>query len=82
MPISFQNNLAQCSGVCDIEEAESLLEWVLKKRKPKCDLSELEHIHTAILQVIIAANIEVVAVPTDPKLGRVLPALITRAQRA
>lgn len=82
MPINFQNNVAYCSGVCDIEEAESLLEWVLKKRKPKCDLTELEHMHTAILQVIIAANIELVAAPVDPKLKAILPALIRRAQRA
>lgn len=69
MTINFVRNVAKCEGFCQIEEAEALLEWVLKKRKPKLDLSNLEHMHTAILQVVLASQIEVSAWPNDEKLA-------------
>lgn len=76
MTISFARNVAKCEGFCQIEEAETLVNWVLKKRKPKLDLANLEHMHTAILQVILAAQIEVSVWPNDDKLNTYFQTLL------
>jgi len=49
MPVEFKNNTSKLIDLVSIEDAEALFNWLLERKKPKMDLSELCHIHTACL---------------------------------
>ena len=70
MPIEYRKNLAVLSEVIAVEEAEALLGWVQGRREPRADLGACSHLHTAALQVLMAAQVRVTAWPADPDLAR------------
>jgi|YelNatPaOPRAMG01_1025707.scaffolds.fasta_scaffold51806_3 ABC-type transporter Mla MlaB component len=65
MPIEFKNNKAKLTGLINIEDAESLFNWLIKKKKPKVDLSEVNHIHTAALQILLIFRSTIVNFPEN-----------------
>lgn len=70
MPIRLEKTLAVLEGVCAVEEAESLLDWLKSRKRPRIDLSRCEHLHTAVLQLLIAAKPAIVAWPEDAEWRR------------
>jgi hypothetical protein len=56
MPIEFKKNRVIFRDVARVEEAESLLEALQKKPVAKVDLAACTHLHTANLQVLMAAR--------------------------
>lgn len=76
MPLHFADERIYLSGVVSIEEAEMLCQVLAEHRDAVIDLSDCEHMHTAILQVLLAARPERIVPPGDRFLERfVLPAL-------
>jgi hypothetical protein len=69
MSIEFKKNQAAFRGVVTVEEAEALLEW-LQKRPAARVMSACSHLHTANLQVLMAAKTEVATWPGDPDCAR------------
>jgi ABC-type transporter Mla MlaB component len=69
MPVEIKKKEAKLTGVVTIEEAEELFNFFLEK-KPKVDLSEVEHIHTACLQLLLVFKPEIIALPQDKELAR------------
>ena len=69
MPVSYKKNLAQLTDVVSVEDAEGLLEWLLKKPAARVDLSGCTHLHPANLQVLMAAGCAVKALPQDQALA-------------
>ncbi len=79
MPINFLKSVACFKGVCTVEEAEPLLQWLQDQPRAKIKLKECTHVHTAILQVLLVANPAVTLPPQDPELARwLMPALQNR----
>ncbi len=72
MSIEYRDDTAYLNDVIAVEEAETLLEWIQTRSQPKIDMSSLEHIHTACLQVLMAAKPQVVGWPEDNKLKDLL----------
>lgn len=68
MPILFEKNKAVFSEVVSVEEAEGLLEWLQNKASATVDLSACTHLHSANLQVLMAAKTLVGAWPKDASL--------------
>jgi len=68
MGIEFQNNQAIFTAVASVEEAEILLEWLQKNPTATADLSLCSHLHTANLQVLVAAGVTVKEWPEDVAL--------------
>jgi hypothetical protein len=68
MPIEFKKNRAVFQDVVSVEEAEGLLEWLQKKPSAKVDLAACSHLHTANLQVLMAARPGVSRWPEDAEL--------------
>lgn len=67
------------SGVVSIEEAESIRDLLACHPHAGVDLSACEHLHTAALQVLLAARRSVVSPPADAFLATfILPELIAR----
>ena len=69
MPVSYKKNLVQLSGVVSVEDAEGLLEWLLKKPAAKVDLAGCTHLHPANLQVLMAAGCSIGALPRESGLA-------------
>ena len=68
MPIEFKKNRAVFHDVVGVEEAEGLLDWLQNKQAAKVDLSPCGHLHTANLQVLMAARPEISRWPTNSEL--------------
>lgn len=68
MPIEFEKHRAVFRGAVAVEEAEGLLEWLQNEPSAKVELSECSHLHTANLQVLMAAKAEVASWPNDSDL--------------
>jgi len=65
MPISYKKTVAILDDICEIEEAETLLEWCLEHPVGKLNLKKLSHPHSAILQVMMALRPTVSMWPED-----------------
>jgi hypothetical protein len=72
MTITIEGNLARLEGLCAIEEAETLLDWLRGSEAPTVDLANCEHLHTALLQTLLALRPGITALPPDPLLARLL----------
>ncbi|CAK0767440.1 conserved hypothetical protein [Gammaproteobacteria bacterium] len=70
MPIQFRKNLAVLDDLCTVEEAEGLLQWLQSHTKAKVNLKDCKHLHTAVLQVLMAVHPPITAWPEDPDLAR------------
>jgi len=68
MPIEFKRNRAIFRDEVAIEEAEALLEWLQTRPTAKADLAACHHLHTANLQVLMAAKTAVSSWPTNAEL--------------
>ena len=72
MPISFKKGCAVLRGSLDIEEAERLLTALDKDPERQVDLSGLETMHTAVLQVLLAKAPRCANPPADATLSEIL----------
>ena len=70
MTIQFMRSVACFKGVCAVEEAEPLLQWLQDQPRGKVNLKECEHVHTAVLQVMLAAKVMVTLPPEDAELAK------------
>ncbi len=78
MPVTYKKTVAALDGVCTVEEAESLLGWLQEHPKGKVNLKKCEHLHAAVLQVLMAAGVRVSAWPEDEALRRWLEPALTQ----
>ena len=77
MTIVYQKKTALLREVVTVEEAESLLEWLLNNPKAKLNLADCEHLHTANLQVMLAAKVTIAVWPKDSALRSWLETALT-----
>ncbi|WP_075221350.1 hypothetical protein [Acuticoccus yangtzensis] len=82
MPIGYLNVTAVCEGVCTVDEAGPLLNWLNARRVALVDLGEAAQVHTAIVQVLLATNAIISAAPRDPLLCEVLAPALERSKQA
>jgi len=68
MPIEFKKNRAIFREEVSVEEAEELLEWLQGRPEAKADLSACNHLHTANLQVLMAAKTVISSWPKNSEL--------------
>jgi hypothetical protein len=68
MAIEFKKNRAVFRDEVSVEEAEGLLEWFQSRPTAKADLSALNHLHTANLQVLMTAKAGISSWPKNAEL--------------
>jgi hypothetical protein len=68
MPIEYKKNRVVFREVVAVEEAETLLEALQKKPSAKVDLAACTHLHTANLQVLMAARPVIASWPENIEL--------------
>lgn len=69
MALEIQETVATLSGVVTVQDAEPLLEWLQANPGGALDLTACEHLHAAVLQVILRAKPRIQKNPTDPDLA-------------
>ena len=80
MSINYKKTVAVLTGHCEIEEAETLLSWLLENPKGKLNLKQCSHPHTAVLQVIMALQPMISAWPEDKEITAWLQPLLSGRQ--
>jgi hypothetical protein len=69
MPISLDNTgdtpVIRISGVTPPDEGDELLALLREYPRAPVDLAEVEHLHTALLQMLLAAQPQIAAWPAD-----------------
>lgn len=69
MTIEFTEQMARFGNTVEVEDTEALLEWLQTHPQAGLDLAECLHIHTANLQVLLAAKPKLVSWPKDEALA-------------
>ncbi len=77
MPLVFTETQVRFEDVCTVEDALPLLEFLKGSAAPEVDLSACTHLHTALLQLLLAARPNVAAPPGDPALARWVAPLLS-----
>ncbi|MBM6579569.1 hypothetical protein ILT44_05190 [Microvirga sp. BT689] len=54
MSARLDGNIIVLEGACRVEDAEPLLGWLQADRSLIVDLTDAEHLHTAVLQLLMA----------------------------
>ena len=72
MPILYEGDTARFLDACTVDEALDLLEWLRGRSQPRIELESSTHLHTALLQVILATQPVLSSLPADPFLRRCL----------
>ncbi len=54
MSVRLDGNVILLEGVCRVEDAEPLLGWLQADRGRTVDLTGAEHLHAAVLQILMA----------------------------
>ena len=54
MSVRLDGNVIILEGLCRVEDAEPLLGWLQADRGRMVDLAGAEHLHAAVLQVLMA----------------------------
>lgn len=78
MPVNCTAEVAQITGVGTVEEAETLLTWLQEHPHGQVDLSECTHLHSAVVQVLMAAR---PAFRAEPRPGTPAAAVIAALQQ-
>jgi len=65
---------AVLEGQVTVEDAETLLQYLRQAAKPAVHLGACEHLHAAVLQVLLACRPKLVAPPPDARLATLLEA--------
>jgi hypothetical protein len=68
MSIRYLKKHAALEGVVTVEDAEPLLQWLRTQARPAVHLGRCEHLHAAVLQVLLVLRPKLVALPGDPWL--------------
>ena len=76
MPIRTEAEALHLEAVCGVEEALALLEQLAAAPPPGIDLSACTHLHTALVQVLVACRPRILAPPEDAFLARWLMPLL------
>ena len=75
MTIRYLKKHAALQGIVGVDDAEALTQWLLKQAAPAVHLGGCEHLHGAVLQVLLALQPRIVAPPPDALLaGALAPA--------
>ena len=72
MTIRYLKKHAALEASVSVDDADTLTQWLLQQPAPAVHLGKCEHLHGAVLQVLLALRPKLVAAPADPLLAAVL----------
>ena len=76
MPIELSASTLIARELLSVEEAETVLEWLIQHPHGQLDLADCTHVHAASLQVLLAARPTIAAWPRHDALADWLQAAL------
>jgi hypothetical protein len=76
MPHIFGEDAVRIDGVCAVDEAMPLLEFLQTHREARIDMRTCTHLHSAALQVLMVVAIRVAVLPEEEFLSRWLTPML------
>jgi hypothetical protein len=76
MTIEYGETQASFRDLVDVNGAEALLQWLQSHPLASVDLSACTHVHSANVQVLMAAQPRIAAWPTDQGLASWLQSVL------
>jgi len=80
--LTFTRNEVALAGACGAEEALELMEWLVKRRRPRVKLTDCTHLHSALLATLLACRPAISGPPNDPFLAKWIEPILTAARDA
>ncbi|MEP9353436.1 hypothetical protein ABLE93_07555 [Xanthobacter sp. KR7-65] len=82
MTIAFADGIIRLEGPCRVEEAETLTLLLQSNGEAAVDVSACNQMHSAVVQVLLAFQPDVIGTPADAFMrDHLLPALADRRRR-
>ena len=78
MPVIVRKTTVSLQGVCTVEDAEPLLQWLLAHPGGKVQMKDCVNLHTAVLQTLLVGQAQCQSWPTDDNLCTWLEATLDR----
>ncbi|MBA2721408.1 MAG: hypothetical protein H0U56_00615 [Methylibium sp.] len=72
MAVRYLKKHAALEGIVSADDAENLAQWLQQQATPAVHLGKCEHVHGAVLQVLLVLQPKLVALPADALLAGVL----------
>jgi hypothetical protein len=72
MAIRYLKKHAALEGHVAVDDAEALATWLRGQAAPAVHLGKCEHVHAAVLQVLLALRPRIAAAPADARLAQAL----------
>ncbi|MCB1741037.1 MAG: hypothetical protein KDK91_11755 [Gammaproteobacteria bacterium] len=69
MPMTLLKVGARFKGASEVDDAERLLAWLQERPDARINLRDCTHLHSAVLQVLLAARPKVSIPPDDERLA-------------
>ncbi len=82
MTIRYLKKYAALEGIVSVDEAQALQDWLKLQPEPAVKVDKCQHVHAAVLQVLLALHPKVIGLPADPWLAGVLSTKASLAQAA
>jgi hypothetical protein len=76
MTVSFDEDMIRIDGVCGVDEAMPLLEFLQTHGATRIDMRTCTHVHSAALQVLMVVAVRVAVLPEEEFLNRWLTPLL------
>lgn len=76
MPVVIEVGRARIDGAARVEDAEALVSFLENTPDGEVDLAGASHLHTAVLQVLMAYRPDISAMPDQPMLLALSPFLL------
>ncbi len=80
MSVSLESNIIHLKGACRVEDAEPLLAMLQADEERSVDLTVAGHLHTAVVQILLAVRPKVRGVSSDPFIRSWIQPLLSQAQ--
>jgi hypothetical protein len=74
MPVIVRKASASLQGVCTIEDAEPLVQWLLAHPGGKVQVKDCVNVHSAVLQALLVGRADLQGRPADDNLSAWLDA--------
>jgi hypothetical protein len=78
MSVSIEDRVIRLDGICRVEDAEPLLLLLQSGSARQVDLTGAGHLHTAVVQVLMAFQPEIIGPPGDPFVMRWLLPMLSK----
>lgn len=70
VPIRYEGNTIHMDSFCAIDEAEGMVRFLEEHSSPRVELTQCQHMHTALLQLLLSYRVELAGEAYNPFISK------------